>query len=155
VCSKIFSELSTTGKIRDADREKHRCYCLSIDIALLGIILTQTNQLTRAGNSTGSYFLKPETPSMRIMENRLKVNVIVNAPDNPIFLLTVSEHYTSLGFQPAEGDLLTILPENAGDIESVEVEFQKNSTTLCLLEVYKCELNPDLNQLDVFCSLKK
>jgi hypothetical protein len=32
------------GKIRDADREKHRCYCLSIDIALLGIILTQTNQ---------------------------------------------------------------------------------------------------------------
>jgi hypothetical protein len=92
---------------------------------------------------------------MRIMENRLKINVIVNAPDNPIFLLTVSEHYTSLGFQPVEGDLLTILPENAGDIESVDGEFQKNSTTLCLLEVYKCELNPVLNQLDVFCSLKK
>jgi len=58
------------------------------------------------------------------MENKLKINVIVNAPDNPIFLLTVSERYTELGFQPVIGDLLTIVPEIASDIQSVSNELQ-------------------------------
>jgi hypothetical protein len=89
------------------------------------------------------------------MENKLKINVVVNAPDNPIFLLTVSEIYTALGFQPVIGDLLTIAPGNAHDIESMSGELQSYSTTPCFLEVYKRELNPVLRQLDVFCSIKK
>jgi len=88
------------------------------------------------------------------MENKLKINVIVNAPDHPIFLLTVSEHYTELGFQPVKGDLLTIVPEN-GDIQSMIDECQTNSKTPCFLEVYKRELNPAKKELDVFCSIKK
>ena len=88
------------------------------------------------------------------MENKLKINVIVNAPDNPIFLLTVSEHYTELGFQPVKGDLLTIAPENC-DIQSISDERQMDSKTPCFLEVYKRELNPAKKQLDVFCSIKK
>jgi len=89
------------------------------------------------------------------MEDKLKIIVIVNAPDNPIFLLTVSERYTELGFQPVIGDLLTITPEKICDNQPISDEYQRNSKTSCLLEVYKRELNPVMKQLDVFCSLKK
>jgi hypothetical protein len=85
---------------------------------------------------------------------KLKINVIVNAPDNPIFLLTVSENYTQLGFQPVKGDLLTINPENTTDFQSISNK-QAGSQTPCFLEVYKRELNTTLKQLDVFCSIKK
>jgi len=88
------------------------------------------------------------------MENKLKINVIVNTPDNPIFLLTASETYTALGFQPAIGDLLTIIPDKTHDLEAICNE-QPNSKTKCLLEVYKRELNPAMKQLDVFCSINK
>src|SRR5678815_4267753 len=75
-------------------------------------------------------------PLTETMENKLKINVIVNTPDNPIFLLTASEIYTELGFQPAIGDLLTIIPDKTHDIEAICNE-QPNSKTKCLLEVYK------------------
>jgi len=88
------------------------------------------------------------------MENKLKINVIVNAPDNPIFLLTASEIYTALGFQPVTGDVLTIIPDKTHDLEAICYE-QTNSKATCFLEVYKRELNPALKQLDVFCSIKK
>ncbi|HEV8514521.1 MAG TPA: hypothetical protein VGQ59_14665 [Cyclobacteriaceae bacterium] len=87
------------------------------------------------------------------MENKLKINVFVNAPENPIFLLSVSESFTELGFQPVKGDLLAIAPENCQDIQSNEPH--TNSKINCFLEVYKRELNPGLKQLDVFCSIKK
>jgi len=89
------------------------------------------------------------------MENKLKINVVVNAPDNPIFLLTVSECYTELGFQPVKGDVLTIIPENTHEIQSINTEFQTSPKAPCFLEVYKRELNPVMKQLDVFCSIKK
>lgn len=89
------------------------------------------------------------------MENKLKINVIVNTPDNPIFLLTASEIYTALGFQPVIGDVLTIIPDKSYDIQSICDEVQPNTKAPCFLEVYKRELNPVLRQLDVFCSIKK
>ena len=89
------------------------------------------------------------------MENKLKINVVVDAPNKPIYLLTISERYTELGFQPVKGDLLTIVPEHAQDIHSISNEAQTSSNTSCVLEVHKRELNPVLKQLDVYCSLKK
>jgi len=89
------------------------------------------------------------------MENKLKINVVINAPDNPIFLLTISEQYTELGFQPVKGDVLTIIPENALEIQSISNEPQPSPKAPCFLEVYKRELNPVKKQLDVFCSIKK
>ena len=85
----------------------------------------------------------------------MKINVVVNAPDNPIFLLTMSERYTELGIQPVKGDVLTFEPEEVRDFQSMTNELRANSKALCLLEVDKCELNPELKQLDVYCSMKK
>jgi|GEM_PF-6111901 len=90
-----------------------------------------------------------------MMKNKLKINVVVNAPDNPIFLLTMSERYTELEIQPTKGDVLTFVPEEARDFQAMTNELRANSKATCLLEVDKCELNPDMKQLDVYCSLKK
>jgi len=89
------------------------------------------------------------------METKLKINVVVDAPNKPIFLLTISERYTELGFQPVKGDLLTIVPEQLQNIYSISNGPQTSLNTSCVLEVYKRELNPALKQLDVYCSLKK
>jgi hypothetical protein len=89
------------------------------------------------------------------METKLKINVVVDAADKLISLLSVSERYTELGFQPVKGDLLTIVAEHVGDFQPEHGELQINSKASCLLEVYKRELNPAMKQLDVFCSLRK